>query len=65
MRFADLSHALLRRADFTNADLSGANLHRILEEKTVWDGAHRDGVRETDPERAAAEDWRPPEPEPP
>lgn len=63
MPHADLSHADLTQADFTQADLSHANLHRVIERGTIWRRSNRAGARETDEQRAAAEDWRPPEPE--
>jgi len=63
MPHADLSHADLAQADFTQADLSYANLHRVIERDTIWRRSNRGGARKTDEQRAAAEDWRPPEPE--
>jgi hypothetical protein len=45
-----------------DADLMGANLHRVLKERSIWEGANLDLVRQTDPVLAAAEDWLPPAP---
>ena len=57
--YCDLSHADLSAADFSRADLSGANLHAILGGGTRWEGAQREGVRETDEALARAERWQP------
>jgi len=40
----------------------GANLHRVIQQKTIWMGAKLELVKQTDPVLAAAEDWRPPAP---
>ena len=60
---ADLTYADLSRADLTAADFSGcklvqANLHRIVEERTLWRDSDRSGARGTDPALARAEDWK-------
>jgi len=51
----------LHEALLKDADTRHANIHRIREQNTNWDQARRDGIRETDPDLADAEDWRPPQ----
>jgi hypothetical protein len=41
----------------SDTTLTGANLHRIKEEKTRWQGANRELARGTDTQLAAAEDF--------
>jgi hypothetical protein len=43
-----------------DADLMGANLHRVIKDKAIWMGANMELVKQTDPVLAMAEDWRPP-----
>lgn len=58
-RYADLSHTDLRGADLRNADLEQANVHRALREGTNLRGARLTHLQDTDPQRAAAEDFTP------
>jgi uncharacterized protein YjbI with pentapeptide repeats len=60
LHYADFSHATLVSASFMDADLMGANLHRVIKDKAIWMGANMELVKQTDPVLAMAEDWRPP-----
>ena len=57
---ADFSYAHLESANFANADLTGANLHGILDKHAKWDRATLKNVKKTDPDRLHAETWTPP-----
>jgi uncharacterized protein YjbI with pentapeptide repeats len=59
MGYADLSWSVLDLADFSGADLTGANLHAIHEEGTVWKSAETRKVRRTDLARLEAETFAP------
>jgi uncharacterized protein YjbI with pentapeptide repeats len=59
LEYADLSHADLTAADFSSSHLNQANLHRIIEEGTIWSGSNKDKALPEDKELAEAEDWQP------
>lgn len=55
LEYADFSHADLRFANLERAMLFRANLHGIIEEQTLWNGAYLAEVKETDKDRLALE----------
>ncbi len=59
LNYADFSWAVMDLADFSGADLTGANLHAIHEEGTVWKGAGTSRVRRTNLARLEAETFAP------
>jgi len=56
------SHAVLRAADFSGANLQQAVMHRVDDRGTNWKRANRKLVDYTDKDLAEAEDWLPPQP---
>ena len=60
LAFADLSHANLQQASFAGASLRGTNLHAVDDTGTVWSDSDRSAAKPTDPDRLAAESWKPP-----
>jgi hypothetical protein len=57
-----LLHTTVERTDFSDADLFWADRHGTHVERALWMGANLKSVRDTDPERYAAETWKPGEP---
>jgi uncharacterized protein YjbI with pentapeptide repeats len=60
LHYADFAHAAVELADFSSADLMGANMHAARDSGTVWSGANLKQVRPTDPDLLEAETYSPP-----
>ena len=59
MGYADLSWAVLDRADFSGADLSGSILHAIHEDGTIWKSATTTRAKRTEMVLLEAETFKP------
>jgi uncharacterized protein YjbI with pentapeptide repeats len=58
--YADFSRSRLLNADFSGADMTGINLHRVDDNGAKWRGTTLKNVRKTDKDLAAAETWQAP-----
>jgi len=55
LTYVDFSHADLTGSVILDSELYRANLHQIIEVKTLWTGSNRAAALETDEERSEAE----------
>ncbi|MFT5044671.1 MAG: hypothetical protein ACI8UP_001640, partial [Porticoccaceae bacterium] len=62
LTWADLSRLDLSDASVIGADMSGALVHSVIDRGVNWAAAKTEGIRKTDPDRAAAEAFKPPQP---
>ena len=57
LTYADLSHAKIKKSDFSDATLFMANLHETDDKETKWRGSKKSLAKGTDPIRKKSEQW--------